>query len=313
MGKLIDMTGQKWGRLTVLEKSTTPRANKKAYWVCQCECGNLTEVCGVALRNGKTQSCGCLQKERTSKVSKKDLTGQKFGRLLVLEDVGRTENKNVLWKCLCDCGKETVVMGTSLLQGKTQSCGCYNKERTSETSRKDISGQRFGRLIAERPTDLRTVGQKVIWECKCDCGAITTATCDALLSGKMRSCGCLKSIGEEFIAKILTLNQIKFKKEKTFEDCLGKDNKTKLRFDFWVNEEYLIEYDGQQHFDWTGYGWDSEKKYQQTVYYDKIKNEYCLSHNIPLIRIPYTHLTELCIEDLLLESSNFIIKKEQED
>lgn len=311
MGKLIDMVGQKCGRLTVIERSSTLRANKKAYWVCECECGNRVEVVGVDLRAGKTQSCGCLQKERTSQTSKAQLQGQRFGRLLVLEEAGRTDNQNVLWKCKCDCGNETIVMATSLLQGKTQSCGCYNKERISETSRKDITGQRFGKLVAIEPTELRTKEQKVIWKCQCDCGAITTVAIDALTGGRTKSCGCTKSFGEELIAKLLTLNQMNFKKEKTFDDCLSCINGAKLRFDFWVNEKYLIEYDGKQHYDY-GEGWNTEEKYLQTHLYDQIKNEYCFEHKIPLIRIPYTHLSKLCLEDLLLETSQFIIKKQED-
>ena len=60
---------------------------------------------------------------------KKDLTGQKFERLLVLEDSGkRTSNGNVIWKCLCDCGKIVEVPGRGLTIGDNKSRGCLNKE-----------------------------------------------------------------------------------------------------------------------------------------------------------------------------------------
>lgn len=60
----------------------------------------------------------------------RDLTGQRFGRLTVIE---RTENKGkyVMWRCRCDCGKEITTRGYNLTSGGSQSCGCYNKERSS--------------------------------------------------------------------------------------------------------------------------------------------------------------------------------------
>jgi hypothetical protein len=56
-----DETGNKYGRLTVIEEAE--KRGKQAWWRCKCECGNETEVCGAKLRNGHTRSCGCLQKD----------------------------------------------------------------------------------------------------------------------------------------------------------------------------------------------------------------------------------------------------------
>lgn len=61
-------------------------------------------------------------------MGKIDLIGQKFGRLTVIEDVGRTKDQSVLWKCRCDCGNECVVRSGSLKCGHTTSCGCYQRE-----------------------------------------------------------------------------------------------------------------------------------------------------------------------------------------
>lgn len=58
----------------------------------------------------------------------RDLHGQRFGRLLVLEREIDYGKKGVYWKCLCDCGKECVVLGNALVNGHTKSCGCYAKE-----------------------------------------------------------------------------------------------------------------------------------------------------------------------------------------
>ena len=64
-----------------------------------------------------------------------DLTGRRFGRLAVMA-FSRTDDGHSMWECLCDCGRPAVVLGASLRSGKTTSCGCYLKERISETHRK---------------------------------------------------------------------------------------------------------------------------------------------------------------------------------
>lgn len=60
-----------------------------------------------------------------------DLTGQRFGRLLVLERDGSDKQKNATWKCLCDCGNQVVKTGIYLRNGDTRSCGCLQKETVS--------------------------------------------------------------------------------------------------------------------------------------------------------------------------------------
>lgn len=92
---------------------------------------------------------------------------------------------------------------------------------------------------------------------------------------------------------------IVFETEKKFETC--KDKKI-LPFDFFVNNEYLIEYDGEQHYDKN-----SIFNYEYTHTHDLIKNEWCKTNGIPLIRIPYTHFKNLQLEDLLIKTSKFKI------
>lgn len=60
--KLIDLTGKKFGRLTVIERTDSP--NKNAKWLCLCDCGKYVSVFGTDLKNGKTQSCGCIHSEQ---------------------------------------------------------------------------------------------------------------------------------------------------------------------------------------------------------------------------------------------------------
>ena len=135
-----DLTGQRFGRLTVLEP-TEKRSSNHIVWKCQCDCGNVCEVAGGDLckKKGNTQSCGCLAKETISKIGKqkaKDLTGQRFGRLTVIEKMEKRYHHSVVWKCRCDCGNVCEVSANGLRSGNTQSCGCLLKELQKEISNK---------------------------------------------------------------------------------------------------------------------------------------------------------------------------------
>lgn len=66
-----------------------------------------------------------------SKSYRKDLTGQRFGKLTVLEFV-QTEDSNSHWKCICSCGSVTIVTGSHLKSGHTKSCGCIDKARNKK-------------------------------------------------------------------------------------------------------------------------------------------------------------------------------------
>lgn len=127
-----------------------------------------------------------------------DLTGNRFGRLVVIERVP-TQSKDTRWKCLCDCGNYTESSSQNLKRGKVTSCGCYRKEKTSLIKSKDINGQVFGHLTAIRKVD--TQGQRTIWECRCDCGNYREVLLDKLTSGIVTSCKSCVTISKEGIDK----------------------------------------------------------------------------------------------------------------
>lgn len=122
MNELIDLVGQRFGRLTVIERAENN--NGTAQWLCKCDCGNTKIVRGTYLRNGNTRSCGCLQQENRQRSKLKDLTGQKFGKLTVIERAENDNKGNVQWLCQCECGNKKVVRGSSLKSGNSHSCGC---------------------------------------------------------------------------------------------------------------------------------------------------------------------------------------------
>lgn len=247
-------------------------------------------------------------KQINSKTPTIDLTNQVFGELTVLyKTEKRNSNGSVYWHCKCSCGKEKDILGQSLKQGITISCGHIGKEKLKlgrGLNFQDLSNQRFGKLIVLKRIEDKIYNneKKVQWKCKCDCGNCCNVISDNLKSGNTQSCGLCNetSHGNLKIEQLLKENNISYIREKRFIDC--KDKKS-LPFDFYVNDMYCIEYDGIQHFEEN-----TIFDYQTTHYHDIIKSKYCKENNIPLIRIPYTHYKNLCIEDLLLETSHFIEK-----
>ena len=112
------------------------------------------------------------------------------------------------------------------------------------------------------------------------------------------------SLGERRIIELLTKNKKDFIREATFGTCLFTDTHYPARFDFLIDNMFLIEFDGEQHYkpvDIYG-GVDAFLKTQE---HDEYKNQWCKENNIPLIRIPYTKLDTLVIEDLMLETTQF--------
>lgn len=129
-----DLTGQQFGRLTVIvRKNQVDRhGRKRIMWLCTCSCGKNTNVPTSSLKNGSTRSCGCLFRERAIT----DLTGRQFERLTVIRLGSRTPSGKLRWVCLCSCGKETLVDSYSLTREKTKSCGCLARENSSKSRMK---------------------------------------------------------------------------------------------------------------------------------------------------------------------------------
>lgn len=230
----IDETGKQYGELTVLYRAENNK-DGRAMWHCRCSCGNELNVLGKTLRNGNTQSCGCLQRKRTSEANIKragSLVGQKFGKLTVLEEAGFLTHpngrRNRVYKCLCDCGNYCEVQHQYLTCGDTTSCGC------------------------------------------------------------------MRSKGEFQIAQLLKEHEIDFEQEYIFTDL--KDV-LPLRFDFaiWQDDKLLclLEFQGEQHI-YPSNGFYSDN----LVKHDKQKEEYCKKHNIRLEKMYYKKGHNITWEEL---------------
>lgn len=125
----FDYTGQRFGRLTALEKCRSD--DGKLMWKYLCDCGKTVEKNAAFVNYGSTSSCGCLRTE-FAKSKAKNLDGLRFGRLLVDSYLHSNSHKHRVYRCFCDCGNVTQVNSGSLLKdGGTKSCGCLRSEAAS--------------------------------------------------------------------------------------------------------------------------------------------------------------------------------------
>src|SRR5262245_49685095 len=129
MSPRINITGQKFGRWMVIAH------HGARLWLCRCDCGSQRLVSTRHLRKGHSQSCGCYKRERSSQLNSADLAGVRFGRLRAIRPMGSNKRYNAIWECVCDCGGIKRTTAHRLISGKTQSCGCLQKERTSTHGR----------------------------------------------------------------------------------------------------------------------------------------------------------------------------------
>jgi len=131
----IDIANKKFGRLVPIKYIPcvhTKNSWTKSKWECVCDCGNKITVRTCDIISGNTKSCGCIRKEIMFKKQFKDITGQRFGKVIVIKPVGYTSDHKITWLCKCDCGNEKVIPGRNLRKGLTSSCGCLSCRATLE-------------------------------------------------------------------------------------------------------------------------------------------------------------------------------------
>lgn len=291
----------KFGYLTVESTFAEKDKNGKSrtFAACKCVCGNTIIRQVDNLKTSKFPSCGCMRKKIIQDACRKDLTGKRFGRLVVRKMIW--DSRPTKCKCVCDCGTECTVIATQLTYGKTKSCGCLQRERASQSNTKDYTGVTTdsGVTFLHQHKKVR----KGVWEwaCQCPCGNVFYEIPARVLNGHHTSCGCqLSSSGERIVEGILKDHGIPFSTQYTFNNC---KNVFSLRYDFAIIYDdkilFLIEYDGKQHYepiDWFG----GQESFETTKRRDNIKNEYCKKNKIPLLRLPYT-LTKEEIESKILK------------
>lgn len=284
------MVGNKFGMLTVTNMIYDPIRKQYSKCECICDCGNKIIRSASKLRNRKSDidaSCGCNIKGSIHEKSDKLVIGTKVNKLTILESIWDEIPK---LKCKCDCGNEIILRRYDVLNGHTKSCGCLQKETMTEIRFVDDTGyvsEHGIRII--KPIRRDSVG-RMVWECKCHCGNVFESIPAVIKSNHIKSCGCISASSmESYIEKILIENNVDYKSQYTFDDCLS-DNGKRLRFDFAITKGdelfCLLEYDGEQHYKSVPF-FGGDRDFENRKRRDQIKNEYCKSNNILLIRLPY--------------------------
>lgn len=193
-----ELIGSRFGILTVIAEGD--KSHGYIRMLCRCDCGTERMVRRNMLVNGTSKSCGCRRTAVTSTARRAptriDLTAMAFGRLTVLGDSGnRSAQRRLLWSCRCSCGVLVEASTTTLMRGITSSCGCLQRELASTRRASDLTGRRFGALLALRPSDEQDNAGYIRWHVRCDCGTKKTIRSHALVNGEIISCGCARKNG----------------------------------------------------------------------------------------------------------------------
>ena len=255
--KVKNLLGFKSHKLTVVEFVGVIKKN--AYWKCQCECGNFTNIRASHIQN-KIKSCGkCF-------ASVHDITGNKINMLIVLGFDGK-KGDNYYWLCKCECGNKIIVNRAVLSREDIVSCGCHRI--------KDISNERYGKLVAKSIAHRGTDG--IYWLCECDCGNEKAISGHSLRRGTTKSCGCAKHIKQNLVSEIISniLNEECISDCRQFEWLVNPKTNCRLEIDiYFPNIRLAIEYDGEFHFrDIMG-----KEKLSKQKQRDRIKNKLIKKH-----------------------------------
>lgn len=294
----INLLNQKIGNLLVIEE-TNKRKNKSIVWKCQCKCGNIEEFSTKELRSdGIIQCHNCGNNRKPQNNLTKNIIGEKFNHLTVVEKTNIRSAGKILYKCICDCENQTeiLVSRTDLQNGHTTSCGCARRKYKVNDI---INNRQIIGYIGSKYSD-----GHYYYKCKC---LLCNREYEVLGNNLENtfSCGCQKSLGEYYITQILNKNNISFIKEYCFPQ-------SKLRFDFAILDKdkkiiRLIEFDGEQHYEKNikNTGWNTFQKYQNTLNNDLLKNTIAKENQIPLVRIPYWERENLSYD--LLFNDKYLI------
>lgn len=148
---LPDLVGMRFSSLVVTSYAGV--RNQRRMWLCRCDCGRERRASSTDLRTGLVRHCSGHGKKRTPRYKprppgvryRNDLSGRRFGRLVVVSYASTARDRSTRWLCICDCGKEKEISAKDMVSGKTKSCGCFLAELKA----------RFGRVGVAKRRELR--------------------------------------------------------------------------------------------------------------------------------------------------------------
>lgn len=225
--KKVDLTGQRYGRLTVL--APAENIGSRTAWLCRCDCGRETVVKTHHLRSGHTKSCGCqngdggprtalgltyidgtcVEMLRTRTVRRNNTSGvpgvdwlakkQRWRATICFKGkrryLGSYENFEDAVNARKRAEEGLFDAFLEVYDGKAPESGlgeieeiCPPLGRNGSAKRMDLTGQRYGKLTVLAPAE--NIGSMTAWLCRCDCGREVVVMTAHLRSGQTESCGC---------------------------------------------------------------------------------------------------------------------------
>lgn len=308
-GRAVDLRKQEFTYLTPI--LPVKINHKHTGFLCKCRCGHEIAVETYNLTNQNTTSCGCRHKEIVKEhweQSRLERVGLHFNSLLIKRYIGQFKPNQTIYEFEClKCGKTFQRTWESVFKNDTKDCGCALLAKKVQT-RDSIIGDTVGKLTIKKYVGMDERCD-YLYECECECGNTKIVSRSNLIKKSVQSCGCLISVGENTITDILKENHISFIKQVSFPDLKSPLNGIP-KYDFGIldgnnNIIRLIEFDGEQHQKAYNY-FGGEEKFKKIQTNDSLKNQYALSHNIPLVRIPYSKRKHITLEMLLLNSTYLI-------
>lgn len=290
-------------------------------------CGDIYDVSFVVFKvKGKHECDACVNKRLSERYTlsydavKDIIENSEFSKgckLISKEYIG---NASIL-DIMCICGN---IFHTNLANfrcnSKNQCNECGEKIRQSKTTEETRFSYDYVKQFIEENSDCKLISDVYMnvedkLELQCDCGEYFKVSFKNFKHRYQRKCrSCTKSRLELVVRDYLKNIGINFKSEYRDDDCKDKNP---LPFDFVIldnnsNTTYLIECDGQQHYKPIRFGGisigRSELNFLLTKKHDSIKDNYCIEHNIHLIRIPYWDIGS--VKEILSEKLNIIQIKE---
>lgn len=291
-------------------ENVEPYINKRTKILFKHKCGKKFYSYPMDVLYGKKHCPVCIKKkisELTRKPKEKFL--EEFnelakGEYTLLTDYEKSNKKVIIKHNVC--GHKFEVTPNNFISKKSRCPLCFggNIKKTKEQFKQEILELTDGELIVIGDYTNKNTLIEVLHT---ECNQVFMAYPKSLLRGC--SCShCKESKGEREVKRVLKKLNLQFKKQYRFKDCRGK--KYPLPFDFAAIKDdkidFLIEYDGEQHFKPIQFRGINDKKalklHKETLERDNIKTKYCLNKNISLLRIPYYNFNK--IEEIICQYVN---------
>lgn len=235
MKSTSNLSGQKFGKLRVLNLTCFKNASQRFLYECLCDCGrSVLQDHAYLKRITKTvRSCGCISRPLGKpKGVYPNLVGQVFGfQTITSQDVKR--GKYFFVSCVCGDTFSNKSYTLSAIKRRA-SCGCASKEGIKKTFKNNLVGKTFYALTVLYLSTKQS-GKGWIWMCQCKCGNLKAVPANRLIgkSCQMKSCGCLK--GDPLGLNLPKLVGEKNPKWKGGVSTLNQSIRSCDRFNIWRN------------------------------------------------------------------------------